>query len=85
MTANHYPLQAHLYVVALHRYLSWRLRNYDPAIHLGGYAYIFLRGVPGDITTAQWSTTASTPGVLVDQPSIERVIALDQLLREGQP
>jgi exodeoxyribonuclease V beta subunit len=25
MAACHYPLQAHLYLVALHRYLRWRL------------------------------------------------------------
>ncbi|MFO0118874.1 MAG: PD-(D/E)XK nuclease family protein, partial [Cyanobium sp.] len=30
MAASHYPLQAHLYLVALHRYLGWRLRGYDP-------------------------------------------------------
>ncbi|MBM5800483.1 MAG: DNA helicase UvrD, partial [Cyanobacteria bacterium K_DeepCast_35m_m2_023] len=47
MAANHYPLQAHLYLVALHRYLRWRLPGYAPEQHLGGYAYVFVRGVPG--------------------------------------
>ena len=32
----HYPLQALLYAVALHRYLRWRQPGYDPAVHLGG-------------------------------------------------
>ena len=31
---------------ALHRFLLWRLPNYNPDKHLGGYAYIFLRGLP---------------------------------------
>lgn len=47
MAAHHYPLQALLYAVALHRYLRWRLPGYDPARHLGGAAYLFLRGMTG--------------------------------------
>ena len=85
MEANHYPLQAHLYLVALHRYLSWRLPDYDPAKHLGGYSYVFLRGVPGPINCEGRQASAATPGVLVDQPSLKRILALDTLLREGQP
>ncbi len=81
MARSHYPLQAHLYLVALHRYLLWRLPNYNPGQHLGGYAYVFLRGVPGPTPDPK----APTPGVLVDQPSLKRVMALDELLREGQP
>ena len=30
MADSHYPLQAHLYLVALHRYLGWRLPGYTP-------------------------------------------------------
>jgi exodeoxyribonuclease V beta subunit len=47
MAEHHYPLQALLYSVALHRYLRWRLPAYDPAVHLGGVAYLFLRGMAG--------------------------------------
>ena len=82
MAANHYPLQAHLYLVALHRYLRWRLPGYAPEHHLGGYAYVFLRGVPGPVADAPCS---GVPGVLVEQPPLERLLALDALLREGQP
>ena len=46
MVEHHYPLQAHLYLVALHRFLKWRLPNYLPEQHLGGYIYLFLRGIP---------------------------------------
>lgn len=50
MIAAHYPLQALLYSVALHRFLRWRLRGYDPARHLGGSLYLFLRGMCGPDT-----------------------------------
>ena len=78
MAANHYPLQAHLYLVALHRYLRWRLPGYAPQRHLGGYLYVFLRGVPGP-TDAEL-----VPGVYMEQPPVERLLALDQAL-EGRP
>lgn len=45
MRHSHYPLQALFYLVALHRYLSWRLAGYEPGHHLGGAAYLFLRGM----------------------------------------
>jgi exodeoxyribonuclease V beta subunit len=47
MQRAHYALQALLYAVALHRYLRWRLVGYDPALHLGGVHYLFLRGMLG--------------------------------------
>ena len=89
MESNHYPLQAHLYLVALHRYLNWRLAGYTPQEHLGGYAYVFLRGIPGALSgpmrrvvqAAAWAV----PGVVVEQPPLQRLLALDALLRDGQP
>ena len=45
MEAAHYPLQALLYSVALHRYLRWRLPGYEPERHLGGVLYLFVRGM----------------------------------------
>jgi exodeoxyribonuclease V beta subunit len=33
--------------VALHRYLRWRFPGYRAADHLGGVAYLFLRGMTG--------------------------------------
>jgi exodeoxyribonuclease V beta subunit len=50
MSEHDYPLQALLYSVALHRYLRWRLADYDPAVHLGGVAYLFVRGMIGPDT-----------------------------------
>ena len=47
MIRGHYPLQALLYQVALHRYLRWRQPGYHPARHLGGVLYLFVRGMTG--------------------------------------
>ena len=50
MMHAHYPLQALFYSVALHRYLRWRQPGYDPAHHLGGVQYHFVRGMVGTAT-----------------------------------
>lgn len=51
MAHHHYPLQALLYQVALHRFLRWRLGDgYRPETHLGGAAYLFVRGLAGPTT-----------------------------------
>ncbi len=50
MIDHDYPLQALLYAVALHRFLRWRLPDYRPDVHLGGAAYLFVRGMAGPET-----------------------------------
>ena len=46
MLEHRYDVQAALYLLALHRLLKVRLGpRYDPAQHLGGALYFFLRGV----------------------------------------
>ncbi len=69
MLHSHYPLQALLYSVVLHRFLRWRLPAYDPATHLGGVLYLFLRGMCGPETPVvdghvagvfDWSPPAAT-------------------------
>ncbi len=57
MVEHHYPLQALLYSVALHRYLRGRVADYDPERHLGGAAYLFVRGMSGPCV----ATTDSAP------------------------
>ena len=77
MAHSHYPLQAALYLVALHRFLRWRLPGYDPQRHLGGAAYLFVRGmVPA-------SASAAPRGVLWWRPPVAAVHALDRLLATG--
>jgi exodeoxyribonuclease V beta subunit len=82
MTAAHYPLQALLYAVALHRYLRWRQRGYDPTAHLGGVLYLFLRGMCGPATP----TVDGVPhGVFSWRPPAGLVLALSALLDGKTP
>ncbi|MCW2608069.1 MAG: exodeoxyribonuclease beta subunit, partial [Frankiales bacterium] len=67
----HYPLQALLYDVALHRYLRWRQPGYDPSVHLGGVLYLFLRGMTPD---------AAGAGVWDWKPPSSLVVELSDLL-----
>jgi exodeoxyribonuclease V beta subunit len=84
MAANHYPLQAHLYLVALHRYLGWRQPGYQPERDLGGYAYVFLRGAPGPVALQDWDAgvqgSPEVPGMVVECPPVGRLLALDGAL-----
>jgi exodeoxyribonuclease V beta subunit len=59
MLRSHYPLQAILYTVALHRYLRWRMPGYDCGRHLGGVLYLFLRGMSGGAGIWSWHPPAS--------------------------
>ena len=77
MGHSDYPLQALLYVVVLHRYLRWRLPDYDPAAHLGGVLYLYLRGMCGPDTPR----VAGAPcGVFAWQPPVALVEELSDLL-----
>lgn len=82
MLAEHYPLQAVLYSVALHRYLRWRRPGYDPARHLGGVLYLFVRGMAGPATPAPGGTPC---GVFSWTPPPEMVVALSDLLDLDAP
>jgi exodeoxyribonuclease V beta subunit len=77
MLHAHYPLQALLYEVALHRFLRWRLPSYDPAEHLGGALYLFLRGMCGPSVAF---ADGSVPGVFVWQPPAALVVAASGVL-----
>ena len=89
MVAAHYPLQALLYAVALHRYLRWRLPGYDPAAHLGGVLYLFVRGMSGmqpSGTEAEADPDGmSAPGVWSWRPPASLVVALSDLFDRGIP
>lgn len=77
----HYPLQAMLYTVALHRFLRWRQAGYDPGAHLGGVAYLFLRGMVGP--SAPPRPDGFVPGVWTWTPPAALVLALSDLLAGG--
>ncbi|MCI2238503.1 UvrD-helicase domain-containing protein [Paenibacillus sp. TRM 82003] len=83
----HYPLQALLYCVALHRFLRWRQPGYDPAVHLGGVLYLFLRGMCGpDVPAATGPDGApgAPPGVWSWCPPPALVTDVSDLLA-GRP
>lgn len=82
MADHHYPLQALLYSVALHRYLRWRLADYDPAVHLGGIAYLFVRGMVGAGTPV---TDGQRHGVFSWDVSPRLVTELSDLLAGQRP
>jgi exodeoxyribonuclease V beta subunit len=76
MERSHYGLQALLYTVALHRYLRWRVRGYDPERNLAGVLYLFVRGMVGP-------DTPPGCGVFAWRPSGALVAALSDVLDRG--
>jgi exodeoxyribonuclease V beta subunit len=82
MLAAHYPLQALLYSVALHRYLRWRLRDYEPARHLAGVLYLFVRGMSAVEPTA---VDGQPCGVWSWRPPAPLVESLSDLFDTGAP
>ncbi|WHP07566.1 MULTISPECIES: UvrD-helicase domain-containing protein [Acinetobacter] len=70
MSLSSYWLQAALYLVALHRYLSVKLQNYQIEQHLGGASYLYLRGMNGQ----------AQQGYLYWKPDVEFILRLDAIL-----
>jgi exodeoxyribonuclease V beta subunit len=81
MIHSHYPLQALLYQVALHRFLRWRLPGYAPDEHLGGVLYLFLRGMCGPATPVPGSAPC---GVFDWTPPVALVLELSAVLDGGR-
>ncbi|BBZ49525.1 exodeoxyribonuclease V subunit beta [Mycobacterium heidelbergense] len=81
MLHSDYPLQALLYTVVLHRFLRWRVSDYDPARHVGGVLYLFVRGMCGADTPVHDGHPA---GVFGWNPPPELVVALSDLLDAGR-
>ncbi len=72
MSLHHYYLQYHLYVLAVHRHLAARLRDYRYERDFGGVYYLFLRGM----------SAKHEPGcgVFHDRPSEALIEDLSRLL-----
>ena len=70
MSLSSYWLQAALYLVALHRYLSVKLQHYQIEQHLGGASYLYLRGINGQ----------AQQGYLYWKPDDEFILRLDAIL-----
>jgi len=68
--SRRYDMQYVLYTLALHRLLKSRLgAGYDPGEHLGGAAYLFLRGCDNP----------QTAGVFFEAPHVPMIERLDRL------
>jgi exodeoxyribonuclease V beta subunit len=78
MLRTHYPLQAILYCVALHRFLASRLPDYEPERHLGGVGYLFVRGMGGP-------EAGDGKGVFSWFPPAGLVVELSDLLADRRP
>jgi exodeoxyribonuclease V beta subunit len=76
MMDSHYLLQGLIYQVALHRFLRWRIDAYDPEVHLGGMAYLFVRGMAGEETPVRQGTTC---GVFTWIPPTAMILELSDL------
>jgi exodeoxyribonuclease V beta subunit len=82
MLDHHYVLQGLLYLVAAHRYLRWRLPDYDYDTHVAGAGYLFLRGMVG----AETPRVEGEPcGVVALRPDGALIAALSRLLDGGSP
>jgi len=76
MLGHHYVLQGLLYLVAAHRYLRWRVPDYDYGTHVAGAGYLFLRGMVG--------LPGARTGIAVLRPEAPLVEDLSALLDGGR-
>ena len=76
MLSEHYALQYHLYLLALHRLLRNRIPGYDYDRDFGGVRYVFFRGV---------APASPGSGVFADRPAGELLRRLEATLLEALP
>jgi exodeoxyribonuclease V beta subunit len=81
MLHSDYPLQALLYSAVLHRFVRWRLPGYEPARHLGGILYLFVRGMCGSDTPI---VDGHPSGVFSWRPPTSLIVAISDLLDAGR-
>ncbi len=76
MKSHHYGLQAHLYALALHRYLKLRQPSYDYEKHFGGMIYFFVRGAdPAQPHLGTWE----------ERPPLQTILKLEHWLKGEAP
>jgi exodeoxyribonuclease V beta subunit len=82
MHRAHYPLQAILYMVALHRYLRSRDPQYDAGTDLAGVLYLFVRGM----SSPEFPVAGGEPcGVWSWCPPAALIEDLSDLFDRGSP
>ena len=72
MDEGYYFIQYHLYALALHQYLAFRIPNYRYEDHFGGIYYCFLRGMD--------PAGGSAAGVFHDRPPLELLEMMKEVL-----
>ena len=82
MITGDYVLQSIVYQVALHRYLRFRIPDYEIGRHLGGSLYLFLRGMIGSRTPANHAGRFGVAAWLAD-PAL--IMDLSDLFDNGPP
>jgi exodeoxyribonuclease V beta subunit len=82
MQHSHYALQALLYAVALHRFLRWRMPDYDAERDRPAILYLFLRGMTGEATPV---VDGAPCGLFAWRPPVGLVGTLSDVLDRGGP
>ncbi|MDU0810230.1 MAG: exodeoxyribonuclease V subunit beta [Burkholderia sp.] len=75
MTDHAYHLQALIYIVALHRFLRNRLKNYNYDLHIAGYMYLFIRGI-----RPSWKSKNKLSGIYTRRPARKLIYELDRII-----
>ena len=73
MLSHRYEVQYTLYLLALHRLLKSRLKNYNYEQHVGGALYLYLRGID-----------QAGQGVYLHKPSYDLIRQLDEAFQSNQ-
>lgn len=73
MMEHHYFLQYHIYAVALHRYLTQRLPDYQYQTHFGGVFYLYIKGMHPE--------SGPAAGIFYDLPPLARIAALNRIFQ----
>jgi exodeoxyribonuclease V beta subunit len=72
IASHHYYLQYLIYTVALDKYLTNTMKNYDYDTHFGGVYYIFLRGVSNNENSSR--------GIFYDKPDKNLISKLSEIM-----
>ncbi|QJC31829.1 exodeoxyribonuclease V subunit beta [Enterobacteriaceae endosymbiont of Donacia tomentosa] len=69
---NRYDIQYQFYVLALHKYLKFRIKDYNYETHFGKILYLYIRGID--------KIKNNQNGIWETRPSIKLISKLDKLL-----
>jgi exodeoxyribonuclease V beta subunit len=73
MLSHRYEVQYTLYILAVHRLLKSRLKDYNYEQHMGGAMYLYLRGID-----------QVGQGVYAHKPPFALIQALDEAFQSNQ-